>query len=123
MSKIVAVIGASGDRRKFGNKAVRAFLAQGYTVIPVNPHETEIEGLKAYPSVIDIPGPVDMATVYLHRDAGLHVMPEIARKGIGEVWLNPGADDDGVIAAARAAGLEPIVACSIMGIGDSPGRY
>ena len=123
MSKTVAVIGASSDRRKFGNKAVRAFLAQGYTVVPVNPHEAEVEGLKAYPSVLDIPGPVDMATVYLPRDAGLRVMPELARKGIKEVWLNPGADDDGVIAAARAAGLEPIVACSIMGIGDSPGRY
>ncbi len=123
MSKIVAVIGASGDRRKFGNKAVRAFLAQGYTVIPVNPHEPEIEGLKAYPSVLDIPGPVDMATIYLHREAGLRVMPEIARKGIKEVWLNPGADDDEVIDAARAAGLEPIVACSIMGIGELPGRY
>jgi len=123
MSKIVAVIGASGDRRKFGNKAVRAFLAQGYTVVPVNPHEAEIEGLKAYASVVDIPGPVDMATVYLPRDAGLRVMPELARKGVKEVWLNPGADDDGVIAAARAAGLEPIVACSIMGIGESPARF
>ncbi len=123
MSKIVAVIGASADRRKFGNKAVRAFLSQGYAVVPVNPQEAEIEGLKAYPSVLDIPGPVDMATVYLSREAGLRVMPEIAQKGIKEVWLNPGADDDGVIAAARAAGLEPIVACSIMGIGDSPGRY
>lgn len=123
MSKIVAVIGASGDRRKFGNKAVRAFLAQGHTVVPVNPHEAEIEGLRAYPSVLDIPGPVDMATVYLHRDAGLDVIPEIARKGIKEVWLNPGADDDGVVAAARAAGLDPIVACSIMGIGESPARF
>jgi len=123
MSKIVAVIGASGDRRKFGNKAVRAFLAQGYTVIPVNPHEPEIEGLKAYPSVLDIPGPVDMVTVYVHSEVGVRVMPEIAAKGITEVWLNPGADDDGVIDAARAAGLEPIVACSIMGIGDRPGRY
>ena len=123
MSKIVAVIGASGDRRKFGNKAVRAFLAQGYTVIPVNPHEPEIEGLKAYPSVLDIPGPVDMVTVYVHREVGVRVMPEIAAKGIKEVWLNPGADDDAVLDAARAAGLEPIVACSIMGIGELPGRY
>ena len=64
-----------------------------------------------------------MATIYLHREAGLRVMPEIARKGIKEVWLNPGADDDEVIDAARAAGLEPIVACSIMGIGELPGRY
>jgi hypothetical protein len=50
-------------------------------------------------------------------------MAEIAQKGIREVWLNPGADDDAVIDAARAAGLEPIVACSILGIGEVPGMY
>jgi predicted CoA-binding protein len=123
MAKTVVVIGASRDRRKFGNKAVRAFLARGYTVIPVNPSEREIEGLRAYRSVLEIPGPVDMATIYLRRDDGLRVMPEIAIKGIREVWLNPGADDQAVIEAAYAAALAPIVACSIRGIGEDPGRY
>jgi uncharacterized protein len=47
MSKVVAVIGASCDRSKFGNRAVRAFRQEGYTVIPINPHEAEVEGLKA----------------------------------------------------------------------------
>ena len=123
MAKTVAVVGASRDRQKFGNKAVRAFLARGYTVIPVNPHETEVEGLKAYRSVLDIPEPVDMATVYLRRHDAVPVMAELAQKEIREVWLNPGADDDAVIEAARAAGLEPIVACSILGIGEVPGMY
>ena len=45
MTKTIAIIGASADRAKFGNKAVRAFLQQGYTVYPVNPKETRIEGL------------------------------------------------------------------------------
>ena len=44
----VAILGASADRSKFGNKAVRAFLARGYTVYPVNPKGGEIEGLAAY---------------------------------------------------------------------------
>jgi predicted CoA-binding protein len=61
MAKIVAVIGASNDRHKFGNRAVRAYQQQGYTVIPINPHETTVEGLKP-PSVLDVPGPVDMAS-------------------------------------------------------------
>ncbi len=74
MGKIVAVIGASADRRKFGNKALRAFAGQGYTVIPVNPHEREVEGQRAYASVLDIPGPIDMATVYVRASAGLRVM-------------------------------------------------
>ena len=41
MAKVVAVIGASNDPRKFGNRAVRAFRRHGYTVVPINPHETE----------------------------------------------------------------------------------
>jgi hypothetical protein len=123
MSKTVAVIGASSDRRKFGNKAVRAFLARGYSVIPIHPHEKSVEGLTAYASVLDVPGPIDMATVYLPAGPALQVIPEIVRKGIREVWLNPGADDDEVIDAARAHGLEPIVACSILGIGERPGDY
>jgi uncharacterized protein len=120
MAKVVAVIGASSDPRKFGNRAVRAFRRQGYTVIPINPHEGEIEGLKTYASVLDVPGPIDMATVYVPPDVAERVMDEIARKQIPEVWLNPGADDDAVIARARALDLKPIVACSIMGIGENP---
>ena len=56
MTKVVAVIGASSNRNKFGNRAVRAFQQQGYTVVPINPHEAEVEGLKAYASVLDVPG-------------------------------------------------------------------
>ena len=120
MAKIVAVIGASSNRRKFGNRAVRAFKQQGYTVIPINPHESEVEGLKAYSSVLDVPGPIDMASVYLQPDVGLQVMDEIAKKKIPEVWLNPGADDDAVIERARALNIKPIVACSIVAIGENP---
>jgi hypothetical protein len=120
MAKVVAVIGASSNRRKFGNRAVRAFRRQGYTVIPINPHETQVEGLKAYASVLDVPGTIDMASVYLQPEIGLGVMDEIARKKIPEVWLNPGADADEVVARARALDLRPIVACSIMAIGENP---
>jgi predicted CoA-binding protein len=92
MAKVVAVIGASNDRRKFGNRAVRAFLQQGYTVVPINPHENQVEGLKAYKSVLDVPGKIDMASFYVPPDVGQQVLDEVARKGIAEVWLNPGAE-------------------------------
>ncbi len=123
MSKIVAVVGASTHRSKFGNKAVRAFVSQGYTVIPINPNEPVIEGLKTYASVLDVPGTIDMVTVYIAAPAGIAVVDEIARKGIAEVWLNPGADDPQVVDRARQVGLDPILACSILAIGESPGRY
>jgi predicted CoA-binding protein len=120
MPKVVAVIGASSNRQKFGNRAVRAFQQQGYTVIPINPHEAEVEGLKAYASVLDVPGPIDMASMYVPPDVGERVIEEIARKQIPEVWLNPGADSDRLIARARALQIQPIVACSVIAIGQNP---
>ena len=121
--KTVAVIGASSNRNKFGNKALRAFERQGYTVIPINPNEASVEGHKTFASVLDVPGAIDMATVYIPADAGVGVMEQLAKKGVGEVWLNPGADDDEVVERARALGLNVIQACSIIGIGESPSRY
>jgi hypothetical protein len=123
MSKVVAIIGASSDRRKFGNKALRAFQHQGHTVIPVNPNEKEVEGLPAVASVLDIPGPVDMATFYVPPDVGVRILDDVARKKIPEVWLNPGADTDAVIARARALGIDPVVACSIIAVGENPYDY
>ena len=120
---IVAIIGASTDRRKFGNKALRAFRAQGYTVVPIHLTAAEVEGEKAYPSVLDYPGAIDEATVYLPAEAAMPVMEDIAKKVIPIVWLNPGADEPHVVARAQALGLQPRVACSILGIGDSPIRY
>jgi predicted CoA-binding protein len=120
MSKRVAVIGASTDREKFGNRAVRAFRRQGYEVFPINPHEREIEGLKAYASVLDVPGPIDMASFYVPPDVGEQVIDEVARKQIAEVWLNPGSESEALIARARALSIQPIIACSIIAIGQNP---
>ena len=119
--KTVAVIGASNDRRKFGNKAVRGFLRQGYTVVPINSHETEVEGVPAYRSVLDVPHPIDIATIYVPPTEGLRVLSQIAEKGIPEVWVNPGADSPAIVQRAHELGIEPIIACSLMAIREMPG--
>ncbi len=121
--KTVAVIGASSNRAKFGNKALRAFAHKGYTVFPINPSEREVEGHRAFKSVLDVPGAVDMATFYVPGDVGLLVLDDLVQKGIPEVWLNPGADDREVVAKAHALGLKTVRHCSILAIGDSPSRY
>lgn len=116
----MAVIGASSNPRKFGNRAVRAFRRQGYTVFPINPNEPEVEGLKTYRSVLDVPGAIDMATFYVPPDIGAKVMIEVAQKGIPEVWLNPGSESDALVELARRLKIQPIQACSIVGIGENP---
>jgi hypothetical protein len=123
VTKTVAVVGASANRAKFGNKAVRAFQAQGYRVIPITPNEAAVEGLETYPSVLDVPGAIDTATVYVQPDVTLRLLDEFAQKGIPEIWVNPGAEDDAVIAEARRRGLHVIFACSIIAIGRSPAEF
>ena len=119
---VVAVIGASNDRRKFGNRAFRAFKRQGYTVVPINPHESSVEGEPAFANVRDYPGEIDQATVYVAPEIGVVVMDDLAAKNIKEVWLNPGADGPDVVARARQLGLKTVVACSILAIGEDPSR-
>jgi uncharacterized protein len=120
--KSVAIIGASKDRSKYGNKAVRAFLQQGYKVYPVNVKETEIEGLRAFKSIGDVPERPDMVSVYLPPQVVLGLLREIAAKGCDELWINPGAESDEVIVEAERLGLNVIQACSIVGLGVSPSR-
>lgn len=121
--KTVAVIGASTDRRKFGNKALRAFRQAGYNVIPITPNHGSVEGERAYATVLDYPGAIDMATVYLPPEVGEQVIDGLSMKGINEVWFNPGAESPALMARARALGLRPIEACSIVGIGMSPFQF
>ena len=63
--KTVAIIGASTDRAKFGNIAVRAFARQGWKVFPVNPKEPQVEGLAAFKSIAEVPERPDLVSVYL----------------------------------------------------------
>ncbi|MDB6123932.1 MAG: CoA-binding domain protein [Pedosphaera sp.] len=116
----VAIIGASTDRSKYGNKAVRAFQQRGYTVYPVNPKEAEVEGLAAFKSILDIPSRPNMVSVYLPPPVLLKVLSDIAAKGCDELWLNPGTESDEVLAEAERLGLKVIQACSIVAIGVSP---
>jgi hypothetical protein len=118
----VAILGASADRSKFGNKAVRAFVARRYDVYPVNPKGGEVEGLPAYASLAAIPADVklDRISVYLPPAVGLKVLPEIAARGCDELWLNPGSESEELVAEAERLGLNVIQACSIVAVGMSP---
>lgn len=116
----VAVIGASSAPWKFGNKAVRAYLRQGWTVYPVNPNEPAVEGLATFASIADIPGPVDRAALYVPPEVGVTLLRAIRDKSVGELWVNPGAESDELLAEAERLGLSPIQACAIVDIGERP---
>ncbi len=120
--KTIAILGASNDRAKYGNKAVRAFVQQGYTVYPVNPKGAQVEGLPAFKSILEVPERPQRVSVYLPPPVLLKVLPDIAAKGCDELWLNPGTESEDVLAEAARLKLNVIQACSIVAVGVSPSQ-
>ena len=121
--KTVAVLGASTDRAKYSNKAVRAYVRAGWEVYPVNPHGGEIEGLHVYRSLSGTPDGLDRVTVYLPPAVGLKTLFEIVGAAPKELYINPGAESEALIFEAKRLGLSPILACSIIEVGATPGEF
>ena len=117
------MVGASRDPRKFGNKAVRGFRSAGYRVAPINPNGGTIEGLPAFRSLGEVPFGIDLASFYVPPAVGAQLVDDVARLGIATLWLNPGADGEEVVRRARALGIEPVIGCSLIRIGESPADY
>ncbi|MGE0607313.1 MAG: CoA-binding protein [Pirellulales bacterium] len=120
----VAILGASADRGKFGNKSVRAHLEAGFEVYPINPKGGQIEGLPAYRSLAEIPaGPLSRVSLYLPPAIGVKALDGIAARGCDEVWFNPGSDSPDMMARAKELELPAIQACSIVALGLSPAQF
>ena len=121
--KTVAIVGASRDHSKYGNKSIRAHLAEGWDVFPINPNGTEIENLRAYKSLDDLPVKPYRVSLYLPPEIGVSILPQVAAASPEEFFVNPGAESDELITKAKQLGLCPIVACSIVNLGHSPGEF
>ena len=117
---VVVVVGASSDRNKFGNKARRVYMRQGWDVRPVHPSATEIEGVPAVASLDQLDPGVDRVTMYVPPAVGLTMLEAIVELAPEEFWVNPGAESPELIQQAQEMGLEPIIGCAILDIGESP---
>ena len=98
-----AVVGASADRSKFGNKVLRAYLRSNRVVIPINPKESEIEGLKAFARLADVSGPIHGVSIITPPKITESIIEQAGELGIKHVWIQPGAESD--IAIQRAEEL------------------
>lgn len=125
MSKpTIAILGASTDRSKYGNKSVRAHVAAGYEVFPINPKGGQIEGLTAYQSLAELPvDDLHTISVYLPPHIGIQMLEEIREIRYQYLYFNPGSSSPELIAQARELGLEPLEACSIVANGMSPAQF
>jgi predicted CoA-binding protein len=110
----IAVVGASNDPAKYGNVIVRDLAAKGYTVLPVNPRETEIGGLPAFPNLAAVPGPVHIVNVVTPPSVTGRVLGEAAALGLPAVWLQDGSYDEAVLDAAADAPFQTVYEACIM---------
>ncbi len=120
MARSVAIVGASSNPAKFGHKAVGAYLRRGWEVYPVNPAGGEIAGRRVYRGLAELPERPERVSLYVPPAIGRTLLPEIAALRPAELYVNPGAESAELVAEARRLGLEPILACSIVAIGESP---
>ncbi len=103
-----AVVGASGDRSKFGNITFRELQRRGKQVYPVNKKATEVEGETCYPNLAALPDPVDRVLIVVPPAQSESVVKEAAEVGINNVWFQPGAESDAALAYCEAHGMEAI---------------
>jgi predicted CoA-binding protein len=121
----VAVIGASADRSRYSNKAVRAFLAENYAVFPVNPNEKLIEGLKAHPKILDIQERIDFVSIYLNPNTSIseNIPEQLRQKDLKMAILNPGAESLELIQKLNSLNIETLMICSIRSLGKDPEEF
>ena len=106
--KRFAVVGASQDRTKYGNKVLRVYQQNRIDVVPVNPKADEVEGLKAYPDLMSISGPIHGVSIITPPAITERVVQEAIQKGIQHIWMQPGAESDAAVKAAQEAGANVI---------------
>ena len=116
----IAIIGASADRNKFGNKCVRAYKSKDYAVFPVNPKENKIEGLNCFPNITDIPETIDIVSLYILPEITEDIINDIISVKPKLIYFNPGTEDEEIINKLQKAGIEVKKECSIIAIGIHP---
>ncbi|MBL8885755.1 MAG: CoA-binding protein [Phycisphaerales bacterium] len=114
-----AVVGASTDRSKYGNKVLRCYVQNGRTAFPVNPTMTEVEGLKAYANLKALPEPVHGISIITPPRVTERVIEEAGELGIKHVWMQPGAESAKAVQRAEELGMSVIAggACVLVVLG------
>jgi predicted CoA-binding protein len=96
--KRFAVIGATDNKEKYGNRIFKNLTSRGYEVYPVNPNLKEIEGVKCYPDIADIPVKVDVVDFVVPPKVTESILKECKKLGLDNIWLQPGSESDAAIA-------------------------
>jgi predicted CoA-binding protein len=113
-----AVLGASRDRAKYGNKVLRAYLQNRLPVFVVHPRESEIEGVACVPRLADLPQRVNSISLVTPPQVTERLVEEAGAAGVRRVWMQPGAESDRAVERAEELGLQVIAggACILVAL-------
>lgn len=113
--RVWAVVGASRDRTKYGNRIFRSLQTAGYVVYPVNPKGGVLEGVEVYPTLADLPEKPDVVDVVVPPQVTEEIVREAHDLGLKRIWMQPGAESQEAIAFCRGHGIEVVYnACAMV---------
>ncbi|MCO6040695.1 CoA-binding protein [Thermococcus alcaliphilus] len=104
--KKIALVGASKNPAKYGNVILKDLLSKGFEVLPVNPNYDEIEGVKCYKSIKELPKDVDVIVFVVPPKVGLQVAKEAVEAGFKKLWFQPGAESEEIREFLEKVGVE-----------------
>jgi uncharacterized protein len=104
-AKTIAVVGLSSDQWRASHGVSGYLQNQGYRIVPVNPHEREVLGEKAYPTLEAVPFPVDIVDIFRRSDAAGEFVDAAIQLGAKALWMQESVVDKAAAARARAAGI------------------
>ena len=107
--RTIAVVGLSGKRFRPSYGVSEYMRSAGYRIIPVNPREREVLGEKAYASLDDVPGEVEIVNIFRRSEFVPEVVEAAIRKGARVVWMQEGVAHEAAAERARAAGLDVVM--------------
>ena len=107
-SPAFAVVGASNNRAKYGNKVLRAYLQHDKKVYPVNPKEASIEGLSSIDRIENLPADVKSISIITPPTITEEIVKQAITKGIKNIWMQPGAESDEAVANCEKNGINVI---------------
>ena len=93
-NNLIALVGASNDRKKYGNKILLDLLSKNYNVVPINQKDDKIAGLKAYTKVQDLPSRPSIINFVVPPEIGLDITKELVEEDYDHFWYQPGAESE-----------------------------
>ena len=110
----VAVIGASNKPERYSYQAVKLLLEKGHQVFPVHQRIKEIDGSKVFPTIKEVPLPVDTISLYVAADISSLLAPDILAAHPRRIIFNPGAENEDLFSKAKAEKIETLNACTLV---------